>query len=67
MSHPAKPIRLPKALSPEELDALRAVTCTEAHPYTFWLHLGFRVVGVMPDAEGRYPVPVPGKSWDDVL
>ena len=22
---------------------------------------------VEPDADGRYPVPVPGKSWDDVL
>jgi aminoglycoside 6'-N-acetyltransferase I len=32
---------------------LRAVTGGGAHPYAFYRRMGFQVVGVMPDANGR--------------
>jgi len=34
-------------------DALRTVTSGGGHPYPFYERLGFRIVGVMPDANGR--------------
>jgi aminoglycoside 6'-N-acetyltransferase I len=34
-------------------DAFREVTARGAHPYGFYHRLGFRIVGVMPDANGR--------------
>jgi aminoglycoside 6'-N-acetyltransferase I len=35
------------------LDALANIRSKQKHAYEFWLKIGFRIVGVMPDAEGR--------------
>ncbi len=35
------------------LAALAHLQSHQTHPYAFWLKMGFTVVGVMPDAEGR--------------
>ncbi len=35
------------------LAALSHIQSHQAHPYEFWIKIGFTVVGVMPDAEGR--------------
>ena len=34
------------------LSALATLSCRKSHAYEFWLRVGFRVVGVMPDEEG---------------
>lgn len=34
-------------------EVLRMLNGTENHPVTFWTRVGFTVVGVIPDAEGR--------------
>lgn len=35
------------------LAALAHLQSHQTHPYEFWIKMGFTVVGVMPDAEGR--------------
>jgi aminoglycoside 6'-N-acetyltransferase I len=35
------------------LDALANIRSKRKHAYEFWLKIGFRIVGVLPDAEGR--------------
>lgn len=35
------------------LKAMSMLTGSENHPVAFWMKIGFRVVGVLPDAEGR--------------
>jgi aminoglycoside 6'-N-acetyltransferase I len=32
--------------------ALATISCRKSHAYEFWLRVGFRIVGVMPDEEG---------------
>jgi aminoglycoside 6'-N-acetyltransferase I len=34
-------------------ELLNRLTCAEQHAVTFWRKVGFTVVGVLPDAEGR--------------
>ncbi|MDX1575955.1 MAG: GNAT family N-acetyltransferase [Kiloniellales bacterium] len=46
-------------LYPEVLDHLRNLAPASGHPYTFYRHMGYTVVGVLPDADG------PGKH--DIL
>lgn len=36
----------------DPLTALATITCQGSHAYKFWLRVGFRVVGLMPDEEG---------------
>ena len=36
----------------DPLSAMANITGQGTHPYKFWLGAGFRIVGVMPDAEG---------------
>ena len=33
--------------------AIRNIRNVKGHPYEFYMKLGFRIVGVMPDANGR--------------
>lgn len=35
------------------LEALRTLKTIRSHPYDFWVKVGYTVVGVVPDAEGR--------------
>jgi aminoglycoside 6'-N-acetyltransferase I len=35
------------------LEALANIRSKRKHAYEFWLKIGFRIVGVLPDAEGR--------------
>lgn len=37
----------------DPLKAMAALTGTEDHPVGFWMRLGFKVVGIVPDADGR--------------
>lgn len=39
-------------LYPNVLDRLRNLAPTSGHPYTFYHHMGYSVVGVLPDADG---------------
>lgn len=37
----------------DPLKAMSMLTGSEQHPVTFWMKVGFKVVGIVPDAEGR--------------
>jgi aminoglycoside 6'-N-acetyltransferase I len=37
----------------DPLEALKTLTCGTHHPLGFWMRIGFTVVGVMPDVDGR--------------
>jgi aminoglycoside 6'-N-acetyltransferase I len=37
----------------DPLKAMGMLTGTEDHPVAFWMRVGFKVVGVVPDADGR--------------
>jgi aminoglycoside 6'-N-acetyltransferase I len=48
------------------LDALANIRSKRKHAYEFWLKIGFSIVGVMPDAEGRgKPAILLAKRIDD--
>lgn len=39
-------------LFPDVLDRLQKIQDTKGHPFAFYRHLGFEIVGVIPDANG---------------
>jgi aminoglycoside 6'-N-acetyltransferase I len=48
------------------LGALANIRSKRKHAYEFWLKIGFSIVGVMPDAEGRgKPAILLAKRIDD--